>query len=76
MAATFWASADAGSEIQGVAMTEFEVRAMQRLDSLKRAAWTIAWLVGIGLVLSLFSVSPSDYYEDEELDVRYADGPR
>ena len=59
-------------------MTEFEVRAMQRLDSLKRAAWTIAWLIGIGIVLSVFSVSSSDYYAGEELDVRYAvdHGPR
>ena len=58
-------------------MTEFEVRAMQKLTSLTRAAWIIAGLIAIGIVLSLFS-SSDDYYEGEELDAHYAvdHGPR
>ena len=54
-------------------MTEFEVRVIQELHSLSRAAWTIAWL--IVLYCSLFwmtSMSSRSDYEGEELDAHYA----
>jgi len=53
-------------------VTEFEVRALQELKSISRAAWAIAWLIALGLIVlsSLARVSSETY--DEELDTHYA----
>jgi hypothetical protein len=54
-------------------VTEYELRVTQELNSVSRAAWAIAWLIALGLILSSWvSVSSSETYEGEELDTQYA----
>jgi hypothetical protein len=53
-------------------MTEYELRVTQELNSVSRAAWAIAWLIALGLILSsLVRVSSGETYDDE-LDTHYA----
>jgi hypothetical protein len=54
-------------------MTEFEVRVIQQLESVARAAWAIAWLLGLTAIAIGLSADRIDILgEEAEVDTHYA----